>query len=59
MKDIDKLSALLFVVLDNVHLDADTREQIYDTILSNLKHESLGDLLAMISDLMSRERSTN
>lgn len=59
MKDIDKLSALLFVVLDNVHLDADTREQIYDTILSNLKHENLGDILAMISDLMSRERSTN
>lgn len=59
MKDIDKLSALLFVVLDNLHLDADTREQIYDTILSNLKHENLGDILAMISDLMSRERSTN
>lgn len=59
MKDIDRLSALLCVVLENVHLDADSKEQIYDTILSNLKHECLGDMLAMISDLMSRERSTN
>ena len=59
MKDIDRLSALLCVVLENVHLDADSKEQIYDTILSNLKHESLGDMLAMISDLMSREGSTN
>tara|TARA_Y100000401_G_scaffold109871_1_gene106512 strand:- start:1393 stop:1560 length:168 start_codon:yes stop_codon:yes gene_type:complete len=55
MKDIDRLSALLCVVLENVHLDADSKEQIYDTILSNLKHEQLGDLLAMISDLMSRD----
>lgn len=49
-----RISALLFVVLDNVYLDSNDREQIYDKILSNIKEDKLPDIVAQLSDLMSR-----
>ena len=54
MDNMARISALLFVVLDNVYLDSNDREQIYDKILSNIKEDKLPDIVAQLSDLMSR-----